>query len=145
MESTQKKILKKIEDRIEKVVEKSDFLKRHQNSCYSCCHVLTLILAAAYVASLCVCIFAYIMAAQEVADVMSTPLNDPETVKSEVVAWLNGKSTRYNLEATIQFILNKFMDVLNNNANGFIENLKVTLDGLGPHLQVNKIKAIYSL
>lgn len=81
-EERQEEIMEKVEE----IAQRSDFVRKNQGWICCGCHLFTLILAIVYVIGLVVCVVVYIMAAQQVAEVMEKPSSDENTLKDEVVA-----------------------------------------------------------
>ncbi|VDK36130.1 unnamed protein product, partial [Taenia asiatica] len=119
-----------IMDKIEKVAQRSDFVRKNQGWFCCGCHLFTLILAIAYVIGLVVCVVVYIMASQQVAEVMGQPPNDENTLKDQVVAWLGNKSTYYNFPGTVSFVLRETLVLLNESSSSLIQTMNKTLDEL---------------
>ncbi|KAM7539656.1 hypothetical protein Aperf_G00000045732 [Anoplocephala perfoliata] len=121
-------------EKMEMAVEKSSFLRNNQGHFCCCCHILTMILAVAYVVGLITCLIVYFMAAPQLTDIMTTPTTDDEVLKNEVKAWIDGKSSRFNLEGTIKFILEEIYAILTNNIKSVVTAVNTTINNLGSSL-----------
>ncbi|KAL5960994.1 hypothetical protein TSMEX_011278, partial [Taenia solium] len=119
-----------IMDKIEEVAQRSEFVRKNQGWFCCGCHLFTLILAIVYVIGLVVCVVVYIMAAQQVAEVMGQPPSDENTVKDQVIAWLGNKSTYYNFPGTVSFVLQETLVLLNESSSSLIQSMNKTLDEL---------------
>ncbi|KAL5971334.1 hypothetical protein TSMEX_000935, partial [Taenia solium] len=119
-----------IMDKIEEVAQRSEFVRKNQGWFCCGCHLFTLILAIVYVIGLVVCVVVYIMAAQQVAEVMGQPPSDENTVKDQVVAWLGNKSTYYNFPGTVSFVLQETLVLLNESSSSLIQSMNKMLDEL---------------
>ncbi|KAM7540472.1 hypothetical protein Aperf_G00000045785 [Anoplocephala perfoliata] len=121
-------------EKMEKAVEKSSFLRNNQGHFCCCCHILTMILAVTYVVGLITCLIVYFMAAPQLTDVMTKPTTDDEVLKNEVKAWIDGKSSRFNLEGTIKFILEQIYAILTNDIKSIVTAVNTTINNLGSSL-----------
>lgn len=125
-------------EKIDEVMQKSSFLGKNQGYLCCTCHILTMILAVVYVVGLITCLVIYFMAAQQLATIMASPPADVGVLKNEVIAWINGNSSDYNLVGTLSFILEGIVDILKNDVNDFISTVNNTLNNLGPSLNVSQ-------
>ncbi|KAM7541526.1 hypothetical protein Aperf_G00000045842 [Anoplocephala perfoliata] len=121
-------------EKMEKAVEKSSFLRNNQGHFCCCCHILTMILAVAYVVGLIMCLIVYFMAASQLTDIMTKPTTDDEVLKNEVKAWIDGKSSRFNLEGTINFVLEEIHAILTNDTKSIVTAVNTTINNLGSSL-----------
>ncbi|KAM7540537.1 hypothetical protein Aperf_G00000045818 [Anoplocephala perfoliata] len=121
----------KAAEKMEKAVQKSSFLRNNQGHLCCCCHILTMILAVAYVVGLITCLIVYFMAAPQLTDVMTKPTTDDEVLKNEVKAWIDGKSSRFNLEGTIKFVFDEIRAILTNDIKGIVTAVNTTINNLG--------------
>nr|CDS20446.1 expressed protein [Echinococcus granulosus] len=126
VEKRQEKIMEKVEE----IAERSEFVHKNQGWICCSCHLLTMLLDIVYVVGLIVCVVVYIMAAQQVAQVMEQPSSDNSTLKNQVVAWLGNKSSYYNLPGTVSFVLNETVVLLDEIATNLINTMNKTLDDL---------------
>ncbi|KAM7541183.1 hypothetical protein Aperf_G00000045900 [Anoplocephala perfoliata] len=118
-------------EKMEKAVEKSSFLRNNQGHFCCCCHILTMILAVAYVVGLITCLIVYFMAASQLTDIMTKPTTDDEVLKNEVKAWIDGESSQFNLEGTIKFILEEIYAILTNDTKSIVTAVNTTINNLG--------------
>ncbi|KAM7540539.1 hypothetical protein Aperf_G00000045765 [Anoplocephala perfoliata] len=118
-------------EKMEKAVEKSSFLRNNQGHFCCCCHILTMILAVAYVVGLITCLIVYFMAAPQLTDIMTKPTTDDGVLKNEVKAWIDGKSSQFNLEGTIKFVLEAIHAILTNDIKSIGTTVNSTINSLG--------------
>ena len=97
-----------------------------------------MLLEILYVVGFIACIVVYIMAAQQMVQIMDQPPDNQEAAREQVVQWLDGKSTDYNLAATLSFALEGIGKVLNEDANDLIVQLDGTVNGLRQSLRVSQ-------
>lgn len=132
MEERQAEIL----DEIEELMDKNSFTRKHQ-ACICCgCHLLSLILALIYIVALFICIVIYLMAAQQLAEVMGQPPENETTTRNEVIAWTSGTSTHFNFPGTVSFILTEVVTLLDDSATSLLGATKSTIDDLNTTLEV---------
>ena len=131
-----------IMEKVEEVVNKSEFVRKHQSClCYTC-YLITMLLAIVYVVGLLICIVIYVMAAQQVIQIMDKPSNDSEVVREQVIDWLDGSSTYYNLPATVSFTLHGISSLLTENADDLIFQVNGTMNTLRSQLGVSHLKLL---
>ena len=126
-----------IMEKVEEVVQKSEFVRKHQGYFCCTCHLITMILAILYVVGFIACIVIYIMAAQQMAQIMAEPPDNQEDSREQVIEWMDGKSTDYNLAGTLSFALKGIGNVLNENAVDLIDQVNTTVVGLQQSLGVS--------
>ncbi|KAM3171455.1 hypothetical protein ACTXT7_016594, partial [Hymenolepis weldensis] len=117
-------------DEIEELMDKNSFTRKHQACiCYGC-HLLSLLLALIYIVALFICIVIYLMAAQQLAEVMGQPPENETTTRNEVIAWTSGASTHFNFPGTVSFILREVVNLLNDSVTSLLGATKSTIDSL---------------
>ncbi|VUZ52340.1 unnamed protein product, partial [Hymenolepis diminuta] len=122
-------------DEIEELMDKNSFTRKHQ-ACICCgCHLLSLILALIYILALFICIVIYLMAAQQLAEVMGQPPENETTTRNEVIAWTSGTSTHFNFPGTVSFILGEVVTLLDDSATSLLGAMKSTIDDLPTTLE----------
>ncbi|KAM7541448.1 hypothetical protein Aperf_G00000045865 [Anoplocephala perfoliata] len=132
-------------EKMEKAVDKSSFLRNNQGHFCCCCHILTMILAVAYVVGLITCLIVYFTAAPQLTDIMTKPTTDDEVLKNEVKAWIDGRSSRFNLEGTIKFILEQIYAMLTNDFKSIVAAVNTTINNLGSSLNtIFQIHFVYA-
>nr|CUU00494.1 hypothetical transcript [Hymenolepis microstoma] len=122
-------------DKMEVLLDKNSFTRKHQGHICCGCHLLSLILDVIYIIGLLICIVVYIMAARQLAEVMGRPPEDNTTIKAEVIEWTSGKSTHFNLPGTVSFILSEAVDLLDDSVNGLLAKMNSTVVGLPTSLE----------
>ncbi|KAM7540620.1 hypothetical protein Aperf_G00000045743 [Anoplocephala perfoliata] len=132
-------------ENMEMAVVKSSFLRNNQGHLCCCCHILTMILAVAYVVGLITCLIVYFMAAPQLTDIMTKPTTDDEVLKNEVKAWIDGKSSQFNLEGTIKFVLEEIRAILTNDIKGIVTAVNTTINNLGSSLSESTLKGAESI
>ncbi|KAL5104206.1 hypothetical protein TcWFU_001526 [Taenia crassiceps] len=120
----------KIMAKIEEVAQRSEFIHKNQGWFCCGCHIFTLILAIVYVVGLVVCVAVYIMAAQQVAEVMDEPSSDENILKDQIIAWMENKSTYYNFPGTVSFVLHETIVLLNESSTNLIQTMNTTVEDL---------------